>query len=70
VLQYADPLVNDQIADDVFGQQGFDAGSCNSLATGGLSDSSLCFPEGVAVDNSGLLYVADTSNNRVMQFGP
>jgi len=57
-------------ADDVFGQQGFDAGSCNSTGTGGLSDSSLCYPEGVVLDSSGNLYIADTSNNRVLQFVP
>src|SRR5439155_15209712 len=35
---------------------------------GGLGGSSLSFPHGVAVDPSGNLYVADSDNNRVLQF--
>ncbi len=32
------------------------------------SAANLCFPRGVAVDSNGDLYVADTSNNRVLEY--
>lgn len=70
VLEFVAPLTTNTVADDVFGQSGFTAGSCNSQATGGLSDSSLCNPEGVGLDNSGNIYVGDTINNRVLRFVP
>ena len=53
----------------VFGQDGsfsFQL-TCNSDATS-ASANSLCSPWGVAVDASGNLYVADTSNNRVLEY--
>lgn len=67
VLKYNAPLADDgdTIADAVFGQvaaTNFATGQCRSSATG------LCRPEGVVVDNSGDLYVADTGNNRVLEF--
>jgi hypothetical protein len=53
-------------ADAVYGQGGsFTASTGNN---GGVSASSLYTPFGVAVDASGDLYVADTSNNRVLHF--
>ena len=65
VLEYEAPLANDNIADFVIGQSDFTLAVCNPV-----SDSSLCLPEGVALDGSGNLYIADTNNNRVLQFGP
>jgi len=50
----------------VFGQGGdFTSTDCN---LGGISASSLCGPEGVAVDGAGNLYVADSDNHRVLRF--
>jgi DNA-binding beta-propeller fold protein YncE len=34
----------------------------------GLSATSLCSPSGVAVDSAGNVYVADTANNRVLEY--
>ena len=66
VLEYHSPLTTDSVADRVFGQGGsFDRGNCN---LGGIGPSSLCSPEGVGVDGPGNLYVADRSNNRVLQY--
>ncbi|HUO05684.1 MAG TPA: choice-of-anchor D domain-containing protein [Candidatus Binataceae bacterium] len=53
-------------ASRVLGQGGSFTGSlCNF---GGTSADSLCFPEGVAVDNGGRLYIADEGNNRVLEY--
>ena len=66
VLEYSSPLTTDTVADRVFGQGGsFTSGACN---LGGISASSLCAPSMIAVDGSGNLYVADTSNNRVLEY--
>ncbi len=53
-------------ADQVYGQSGsFTTATPNK---GGLSADSLNYPEGVAVDGSGGLYVADFTNNRVLHY--
>ena len=66
VLEYDSPLTTDTVADRVFGQGGsFTSNSCN---LGGISGSSLCDPQGVALDVAGNLYVGDTSNNRVLEY--
>ena len=76
VLEYNTPFSKDAIADAVFGQEGsFISGDCNH---GGLSADSLCFlsssasirlpPMGVALDETGNLYIADTANNRVLEY--
>jgi hypothetical protein len=53
----------DVIGDRVFGQSGsFVTNGC------GLSASALCSPSGVAVDSAGNVYVADTANNRVLEY--
>lgn len=67
VLEYDAPLAadGDTVADEVFGQDAgtnFTAGARRSNAAG------LCKPEGVAVDNSRNLYVADGANNRVLEY--
>lgn len=61
VLHYP---ANSTIADRVYGQIDFNSNLINS---GGLSTSGLFHPQGLAVDQSGL-YVADSSNNRVLHF--
>jgi sugar lactone lactonase YvrE len=54
----------------VFGQGGsFTSAGCDSDTTNSNSTSvDLCSPTGVALDGSGNLYVADTANNRVLEF--
>jgi hypothetical protein len=52
----------DEIADRVIGQTGFASGDY------GLGPSSLDEPEAVALDAHGNLYVADQSNNRVLEY--
>jgi sugar lactone lactonase YvrE len=59
------------VASAVIGQGGdFTANSCNLGASAPNADT-LCAPESVALDGSNNLYVADTSNNRVLEYsGP
>lgn len=59
--------VDRTVASAVFSQKGrMDANLPNCS---GVSADSLAFPTGVAIDsNSGLLYVADTTNNRVLRY--
>jgi sugar lactone lactonase YvrE len=64
VLEFNAPLTNATAA-IVFGQATSSANTCNS---GGASASSLCNPEGIAIDGGGALYVADTDNHRVLEF--
>ena len=68
----ATSFVNGQNADIEIGQPDFHTTLCNS-GTGyagrrGPGPDSLCLPGGVAVDSSGNLYVADTSNSRVLEY--
>jgi Ca2+-binding RTX toxin-like protein len=56
----------DVVADRVLGQGGsFLAQACNN---GGVSATSLCTPDGVAVDSNGNVYVAELNNNRVLEY--
>src|SRR5262249_27362972 len=55
----------DATADQVFGQPGFTTNDANH---GGLSASSLYSPYNVALDVAGNLYVADSANNRVLEY--
>jgi sugar lactone lactonase YvrE len=49
----------------VVGQPDFTSTGCN---TGGISDATLCNPTAATVDENGALWVADTGNNRVLQY--
>ena len=49
----------------VIGQPDFNTTGCNS---GGLSASSLCNPASAMVDGSGNLWIADSGNNRVLEY--
>ena len=65
-------FVSGQNADIEIGQPDFQTTLCNSgTAIGdvaGLGPDSLCGPGGVAVDAAGNLFVADSSNNRVLEY--
>ena len=69
-------FVTNQAAERVLGQPDFVSGATNAGINGALqnavtavaSASSLFFPEGVATDSSGSVYVADASNSRVLKF--
>lgn len=53
-------------ADDLFGQPDYDSNTPNN---GGLSDSSLFAPTGIATDAAFMdVYIADQGNNRVLQY--
>ena len=67
VLIYLDPKNTDAEADFVLGQPDFDSNTCNFNGVS-PSASTLCQPEGVALDVAGNLYVADGLNNRVLVY--
>jgi sugar lactone lactonase YvrE len=64
-LAYSSPLTTDKVADRVFGQPNFTTLGCN---TGGVGAATLCFPQGLAVDLTGALYVGDENNARVVRY--
>ncbi len=78
VLEYLSPLApgsgspgtsgseSDTTADLVFGQQG--NFSTTGRNEGGLSAESLAAPAGVAVDEAGGVFIADTGNNRALEY--
>jgi sugar lactone lactonase YvrE len=74
VLEYNQPVANGELASRVFGQDqtgtNFSAAGCNQAAgpTGPASATTLCLPEGVGLDPSANLYVADSNNNRVLEY--
>jgi sugar lactone lactonase YvrE len=67
VLEFDAPIDSGTIgADEVFGQLGsFTTKTANN---GGISKDSLNGPTGVALDQFNNLYVADTGNNRVLEY--
>ena len=62
VLEYTTPFSTGEAASLVIGQTSFTA---NALATSSTGQSS---PQGLAFDSSGNLWVADTNNNRVLEY--
>ena len=68
VLGYKDvtTFVDGGAADLVIGQPDFSSGACDQ--GGNPSANDLCDPIGVAVDDSGNLYVADSDNSRVLEY--
>ena len=67
VLEYNIPLTSGTSADMIFGQPSFYTSSCNFGASA-PSLKSLCAPLMAAVDKLSNLYVADTGNNRVLEY--
>jgi sugar lactone lactonase YvrE len=65
VVEFTPPFSNGESASLVLGQDNFSSIYCSSL-----SMSSLCDPQGIAFDKAGNLYVADDSNNRILEFKP
>jgi sugar lactone lactonase YvrE len=63
VVVYDDVFTNGGGADRVFGQNG-------NLTTGGCGTAAgqLCGPTGIAMDQGGDLFIADTDNNRVLEY--
>jgi hypothetical protein len=67
VLEYNQPFITDTIPDMVFGQGGsFTTTGCNK--GGKITASTLCDPIGVAADQPGNVYIADSSNSRVLEY--
>ncbi|HUJ79970.1 MAG TPA: Ig-like domain-containing protein, partial [Nitrospiria bacterium] len=67
VLGWADAssFQNGDPATLVIGQPDLYSYACDN---GGVTASSLCYPMGIAVDDLGNLYVADTGNSRVLEY--
>lgn len=65
VLQFLAPLSTNKSANRVVGQPDFTSGTPNN---GGVTPNSLYAPQGVALDNTGNLYAADTQNHRILKY--
>ena len=65
VLEFLTPFSTGMNANVVLGQSDF-----MSVAAGGISQSSMNTPQGVAIDASGDVFVADTDFNRVLEYKP
>jgi sugar lactone lactonase YvrE len=66
VLRYAAPITNGEAAAAAFGQGGSLTSGVANL--GGVSANSLAGPEKLHLDASGRLWIADTQNNRVLEY--
>ena len=65
VVEFTPPFLIGESASLVLGQENFSSYNC-----GNPTLNNLCDPQGIAFDSSGNLYVADNSNNRVLEFKP
>jgi len=74
VLEYKPPFSNGMNASIVIGQRNFNVRSCyyplgGFAGVGSLpTRDSLCFPNGLAFDKSGNLWVSDFGNNRAVEY--
>ena len=66
IVAFAPPFSNDESASLVIGQPDFTTGGPSYSSQ--TSQSDLHFPHGIAFDSSGDLWVADSINNRVVEF--
>jgi sugar lactone lactonase YvrE len=67
VVEYNTPLINSH-GDLIFGQLGNPATALCNVGLTGPTAATLCGPAGLATDTAGNLYVADTVNNRVLEY--
>ncbi len=70
VLEYTYPFSNGMDASLVIGQPNFTANKPTGYPRPPTTASGLQYPRGVAFDSSGNLWVADTDDNRVLEFVP
>ena len=68
VLEFDAPRNNGPPAHLVFGQPDSRSKHAGGCAGGITNADGLCFPQGIALDASDSLYVADTGNNRVLEY--
>ena len=68
VLAYKQPFSNGEAAHKVLGQTDFTSGLCNQDSS--LGATTLCQPYSAATDRSGHGWVADSGNDRVLEFLP
>ncbi len=66
VLRYKPPFQTGMAANLVLGQADLNSNSCDP--GGSPSASSLCSPKGIAIDANNDVWVADSYNNRVLEF--
>jgi sugar lactone lactonase YvrE len=62
VVRFSKPISTGGSESLVLGQTSFTASGCAATATG------LCFPTATAFDSSGNLWVADSNNNRIVEY--
>ncbi|MBX3011013.1 MAG: NHL repeat-containing protein [Caldilineaceae bacterium] len=67
ILVYQNPISGDQVADFVYGQANFTSGLRNRGSASPTANT-LANPLGLAVSSSGMLYVADFENHRVLAY--
>ena len=67
VLEYNAGFGSNPLPNKIFGQTNSSRG-CNRDSPSFPTAATLCRPAGVALDNSGRLFVADTDNDRVLEF--
>jgi secreted PhoX family phosphatase len=68
VLEYTTPLTTGKAASVVLGQSDFTHRSVNQGGGSTPSATSLAVPQGIAFDSTGNLWVADSSNNRTLEY--
>ncbi len=70
VLKYPAPITAGEVATVTLGQTSTGASLCNQ-GTGTVANAStLCSPDGLAFDEAGNLWVADSTNSRVLMYPP